>query len=643
MAETIQTISGPLHLTRIDELPAKAPVPGDFIAICPTGGPAHSATLGAIVQAGLTALGIKLDDLTDVDLSGIVLGDSFFLAYNTAKKAWIPFNLNLSTIPGILLTPGQIPMAGDTFVYRGGGWNIAQGADKAYVDSKITSLMALKPAVANIAALSATGNSPGDVRVTTDTSLMHLWDGSAWVSIGKASTAIPSGTNDGDTVVWDTVVGNWVAHRPKLSELGDVDTITTPATANQIFAWDAVAKKWKPKTVAVPAVLSDLTDADTVTTPPTADQLFSWDAVAKKWKPKTITVPALLSDLTDVDKTAPSGTQVLTFNATTKKWEPKAHTHTLLSLTDVESGVTPADGQTLKLDLATGKWVPAATSVYTKVEIDQKIDTLTIGLEHGQAVQAIQNSPPPAPMADESYIVGKVPTGAWVGQANSLTWWDGTKWVFQTPQSGEAHLVESVGEIWHFNGTTWVKVAVASTGGASGLGDLWMVGAVQVSFLTEAQFKTLLDATEQAKWVLADGRDVSGSRYATVTGSNAVPDLRGAFLRGAGNNNNSSWAGGILGAYQEDSTARPKIAFTADSQGDHSHVSGPGAYNDPGSGAFGVKLNVGSNLGIANWAEKVSHSAITSTAGAHTHTITGGGDAETRPKNISVNYFIKIN
>jgi hypothetical protein len=28
--------------------------------------------------------------------------------------------------------------------------------------------------------------------------------------------------------------------------------------------------------------------------------------------------------------------------------------------------------------------------------------------------------------------------------------------------------------------------------------------------------------------------------------------------------------------------------------------------------------------------------------GAHTHTITGG-DAETRPKSMSVNYFIKVN
>ena len=31
----------------------------------------------------------------------------------------------------------------------------------------------------------------------------------------------------------------------------------------------------------------------------------------------------------------------------------------------------------------------------------------------------------------------------------------------------------------------------------------------------------------------------------------------------------------------------------------------------------------------------------TSTDGYHTHTITGGGDSETRPVNISVNYIIR--
>ena len=115
MAETVNTISGPLHLTRIDELPAKAPVPGDFMAICPAGGPANSATIGAIIQAGMRALGTSLDDLTDVDLSGIALADGRFLAYDNTKKVWVPFELSLSTIPGLHLAPGQMPLAGDTF------------------------------------------------------------------------------------------------------------------------------------------------------------------------------------------------------------------------------------------------------------------------------------------------------------------------------------------------------------------------------------------------------------------------------------------------------------------------------------------------------------------------------------------------
>lgn len=607
MAETVNTISGPLHLTRIDELPAKAPVSGDFMAICPAGGPANSATIGAIIQAGMRALGTSLDDLTDVDLSGIALADGRFLAYDNTKKVWVPFELSLSTIPGLHLAPGQMPLAGDTFSYRNGTWNLIPGVDRAYVDSKLTSLMALQPAVANHAALPLTGNNPGDVRVTTDSSSMNMWDGGAWVSIGKASTAIPAGINESDTLAWDSAALNWTVHKPMLADLGDVD-LTTAQKAGQLLSWDT--------------------------------------AGGGKWKPKTVAVPAALTDLTDVDKSAPATGQILVYNQTTSLWEPKTHSHALTSLTDVESGIAPAEGNFLTYDAAASKWVPKATSVYTKLEVDKKLEILVIGLEHGQAVQSITNNPPPAPVPFEFYIVGKAPTGAWVGQANAVTWWDGAKWSFQSPQSGETHLVQNVAETWSWSGTAWNKVASALTGGGGGAGstgDLWLVGAIQQSVLTEPQFKTLLDAAEQLKWVLADGRDVTGSRYATVTGSNTVPDLRGAFLRGSGTNKNPSWVGGALGAYQEDSTARPKTAFTGTTgtDGAHTHTANPEGYyaSKSSSGTWAI------GSPVVHDGQDGRMTLNTSTAGAHSHnvTINGGGDSETRPKSYGINYFVKVN
>ena len=63
--------------------------------------------------------------------------------------------------------------------------------------------------------------------------------------------------------------------------------------------------------------------------------------------------------------------------------------------------------------------------------------------------------------------------------------------------------------------------------------------------LTEAQFQTEIGDS----WVLMDGRDVSGSRYATLTGSNTIPDATGCFLRNAGGD------AGAIGVLQNDATA----------------------------------------------------------------------------------------
>ena len=70
------------------------------------------------------------------------------------------------------------------------------------------------------------------------------------------------------------------------------------------------------------------------------------------------------------------------------------------------------------------------------------------------------------------------------------------------------------------------------------------------------------------KWVLADGRAVVGSMYETVTGNTHVPDLRGSFLRMAGQNAKyTSWNGGNINAYTDYKTARSRSAMRASGSG----------------------------------------------------------------------------
>ena len=469
-----------------------------------------------------------------------------------------------------------------------------------------------------------------------------MWDATAlaWVPTDnmlygqKNIRDIANPDADGGTLVFDQTAQEWDVRRLVMADLDDVDVTTTPPAAGDFLQWSDTDQSWGPSAFVSPD-LNQLGNVDSAV--PTNNQILVYNEVAAEWQPKD----HVLSSLTDVDPAVPADKQILIYNQTSTQWEPK--TPALATLDDVDPTV-PTDGQFLIFDIATKKWIPRSTSVYTKLEVDTKLETLVLGLEHGQAVISLTNNPPVAPIAFTFYIVGKIPTGAWAGQPNNIAWWDGAKWVFQAPSQNQTHLVEDLKETWSWNGTAWNKVAVASTMGAGAAGDLWMVGAIQQSVLTEPQFKTLLDATEQLKWVLADGRDVTGSKYAQLVGRNTVPDLRGAFLRMAGQNNgNTAWNGGALNAFQEDSTARPKTAFTGTTgtDGAHTHTANPEGYYalKSGSGTWAI------GSATVHDARDGRMALNTSTAGAHAHnvTINGGGDSETRPKNFGINFFIKVN
>lgn len=68
------------------------------------------------------------------------------------------------------------------------------------------------------------------------------------------------------------------------------------------------------------------------------------------------------------------------------------------------------------------------------------------------------------------------------------------------------------------------------------------IGSIEASDLTEAQYQ----AIRGVGYVVADGRNVSGSAYHALTGNATIPDLRDRFLRckdyGAGNNSDGDTA-----------------------------------------------------------------------------------------------------
>ena len=128
------------------------------------------------------------------------------------------------------------------------------------------------------------------------------------------------------------------------------------------------------------------------------------------------------------------------------------------------------------------------------------------------------------------------------------------------------------------------------------------IGDIKASLLAEPQ----LQASLGPGWVLADGRNVAGSAYATITGMATIPDLRGTYLRAKDHGRNLNPDGDLaLGTYQAD-------AFAS-----HSHT-----HFDASRAGGGGALPAGT----------VFAPGPTSPAGGN----------ETRPKSVTVNMFIRI-
>lgn len=138
-------------------------------------------------------------------------------------------------------------------------------------------------------------------------------------------------------------------------------------------------------------------------------------------------------------------------------------------------------------------------------------------------------------------------------------------------------------------------------------------------------------------WLPCDGEKlkISDSRYSalyavigTTYGSNPqhfmLPDLRGYFIQGAGG---KSKAGAVRNQSQ---TGKPTVAMTTSTDGSHTHTI-------PNVPQTVHVIDVVMGKQIAEWNDT---EGPTSAAGRHSHRVTGG-DKESRPANVNVDYVIR--
>jgi len=71
-------------------------------------------------------------------------------------------------------------------------------------------------------------------------------------------------------------------------------------------------------------------------------------------------------------------------------------------------------------------------------------------------VISILNTPPASPVAGERYIIGKTPTGAWVGKSEQIAWRDATQWWYDVPVNGWSAFVASENKFYVVQANAWV-------------------------------------------------------------------------------------------------------------------------------------------------------------------------------------------
>lgn len=146
------------------------------------------------------------------------------------------------------------------------------------------------------------------------------------------------------------------------------------------------------------------------------------------------------------------------------------------------------------------------------------------------------------------------------------------------------------------------------------------VGTVIASLLTPAEFANAVGDPDtfdlsRSKWTLADGKTASGTAWAKLRGDEPVPNLCGVFLRGKNNGKRENVREMDLGKYDPDIV------------GPHQHT-------------------IMVNNDTAN-AVRDQGPGIVYQTGHHTdgpdRLVAAWSGAETQPKNVTVNFYIKIN
>lgn len=158
-----------------------------------------------------------------------------------------------------------------------------------------------------------------------------------------------------------------------------------------------------------------------------------------------------------------------------------------------------------------------------------------------------------------------------------------------------------------------------------------------------------IGTTAPTGWAMCNGDYLPSTATALIALiGNKTPDLRGMFLRGAGDDNRANTVTVLLKGTQLDATekhAHGKGSLSVSNNGNHNHNNGDYKYllkRDGIDTAEGFD-----NTDDLNIEPNIKNAYKMLDAGSHNHTVSGrtadeGTIGETRPINYGVNYIIKL-
>ncbi|MBA7636866.1 hypothetical protein ES703_44494 [subsurface metagenome] len=137
---------------------------------------------------------------------------------------------------------------------------------------------------------------------------------------------------------------------------------------------------------------------------------------------------------------------------------------------NVEVGDLKAPTKALDMNSQKITGLPTPTAGSDAVTKDH-VDSVVQGLDWQPSVLDELDTPPGTPDTGDRYLVIATATGDWAGHEDDIAEWDGSAWVFTTPNKGFAVWIEDVGRQKNYNGTDWVTFgSTVDHGSLTGVG-----------------------------------------------------------------------------------------------------------------------------------------------------------------------------